>query len=85
MLEKIKNILIINSGGGLGDTIQYIPLLNWVNENYPNIKLYYYANDHENYYFENSLKGLKNNNIKIIKNFPIYFGFRLKHYFNHKN
>ena len=81
MLEKIKNILIINSGGGFGDTAQYIPLLNWFKENYPNIKLYYYANDYENYYFENSLKGLKNNNIKIIKNFPIYFGFRLNHYF----
>ena len=84
MFEKIKNILIINSGGGFGDTVQYIPLLNWINENYPNIKLYYYANDYENYYFENSLKGLINDNIKIIKNFPIYFGFRLNHYFKSK-
>ena len=81
MFEKIKNILIINSGGGFGDTVQYIPLLNWINENYPNIKLYYYANDYENYYFENSLKGLINDNLKIIKNFPIYYGFRLNHYF----
>ena len=85
MLNQIKNILIINSGGGFGDTVQYIPLLDWFYNNYPNVKIYYYANDYEKFYFENNLKNFKKNNTKIIKNFPKYFGFRLNHYFKAKN
>ena len=66
MLNNIKNILIINSGGGFGDSVQFIPLLNWLYENYPDKKIYYYANDYEKYFFNNQLKGFKKNNLKIF-------------------
>ncbi len=84
MIDKLKNILIINAGGGFGDTVQYIPLLNWLSNKYPDKKFFYYANDFEKFYFENKLKSFKKPNIEIIKNFPIYFGFRLKHFFSSK-
>jgi len=84
LLNNIKNILIINSGGGFGDSVQFIPLLNWLYENYPDKKIYYYANDYEKYFFNNQLKGFKKNNLEIIKNFPLYFGFRIRHFFSAK-
>ncbi len=81
MEKKIKNILIINSGGGFGDTVQFIPLLNYLNDNFPQIKIFYYANDYEKFYFDNQLKNFRQKNLTILKDLPIYFGFRLKHIF----
>ena len=84
MLVNLKNILIINAGGGFGDSVQFIPLLNWLYKKYPEISVYYYANDYQKHYFDNNLKSFSKTNLKVIKNFPIYFGFRIKHFFQSK-
>jgi ADP-heptose:LPS heptosyltransferase len=76
----LKKILIYNSGGGIGDTIQIINLLISLNEYYTDHEIYL-LQAHQNNLFENSLKEL---NINFIKKTPIkimYFGFRLKHFF----
>ena len=84
MLVNLKNILIINAGGGFGDSVQFIPLLNWLYKKYPKISVYYYANDYQKHYFDNNLKSFSKPNLKVIKNFPLYFGFRIKHFFQSK-
>ena len=69
----MKNILIYNSGGGLGDSIQLIPLILSL-QNYFKDSSFYYLGAHPNY-FDNDLKefGIKLKNLKLdIK----YFGFR---------
>ena len=55
-----KNILIYNSGGGLGDSIQLIPLIESVKKTFTGSKILYLG-AHENH-FENALKDY---NIKI--------------------
>ena len=73
-----KNILLYNSGGGLGDCIQIFDLVISLKNKFKDYN-FYYLGAHENYF--NSL--LKNYNIKIntldlkIK----YFGFRWWHFF----
>ena len=84
MLVNLKNILIINAGGGFGDSVQFIPLLNWLYKKYPKISVYYYANDYQKHYFDNNLKSFSKPNLQVIKNFPLYFGFRIKHFFQSK-
>jgi ADP-heptose:LPS heptosyltransferase len=76
----LKKILIYNSGGGIGDAIQIINLLVSLHEHYNNHEIYL-LQAHQNNLFEKSLKGL---NLNFIKKSPIelmYFGFRIKHYF----
>ena len=76
----MKKILIYNSGGGIGDTIQIINLLVSVHDHYTNHEIYL-LQAHQNNLFENTLKEL---NLNFVKKTPIklmYFGFRLKHYF----
>jgi len=74
----MKKILIYNSGGGLGDSIQIMPLILSLKNHYRRSKIFYLG-AHQNH-FENKLKEY---NIKIdtldlkIK----YFGFRWWHYF----
>ncbi len=71
-----KNILIYNSGGGLGDSIQIIPLILSLKNHFRRSKLYYLG-AHENH-FDGKLKEY---NVKI-ENFDInlkYFGFRWWH------
>ena len=72
----MKKILIYNSGGGLGDSIQIIPLLLSLKNHYRKSKLFYLG-AHENH-FDNKLKEF---NIKIeTLNLNIkYFGFRWWH------
>jgi ADP-heptose:LPS heptosyltransferase len=84
LLVNLKNILIINAGGGFGDSVQFIPLLNWLYKKYPKISVYYYANDYKKYYFDNNLNSFSKPNLKVIKNFPLYFGFRIKHFYQSK-
>ena len=74
----MKKILIYNSGGGLGDSIQIIPILLSLKNHYRRSKLFYLG-AHQNHF-----KGkLKEYNIKIetldldLK----YFGFRWWHIF----
>ncbi len=71
-----KNVLIYNSGGGLGDSIQLIPLIESLKKNFINPKILYLG-AHENH-FENKLKDYK---IKIdTLNLNLkYFGFRWWH------
>jgi ADP-heptose:LPS heptosyltransferase len=76
----LKKILIYNSGGGIGDTIQIINLLVSLHEHYTDHEIYL-LQAHQNNLFENTLKEL---NLNFVKKTPIklmYFGFRLKHYF----
>ena len=75
-------ILIYNSGGGLGDSIQLFPIILSLQKHYKHSKLYYLGS-HKNH-FDDKLKEF---NIKIE---PLdlnlkYFGFRWWHYFFIKN
>ena len=73
----MKKILIYNSGGGLGDSIQIIPLILSLNNHFRRSKLFYLG-AHPNH-FEGKLKEY---NIKIeTLNLNLkYFGFRWWHY-----
>ena len=72
------NILLYNSGGGLGDCIQLIDLLTTLKNKFSNSTIWYLG-AHQNHFDEK----LKDYNIKIttldldLK----YFGFRWKHLF----
>ena len=78
----IKKILIYNSGGGLGDTIQLFPLILSLKNHFKSTD-FYYLGAHENHF----LGKLKNYNIEI-KTLDLglqYFGFRWWHLLNAKN
>ena len=71
-------ILIYNSGGGLGDSIQLFDTITSLKRKFGE-KNIYYLSSHENHFD----KVLKDYNVKI-ENFDTdikYFGFRLKHFF----
>jgi len=72
----LKNILIYNSGGGLGDSIQLIPLILSL-KNHFNESEFYYLGAHDNHY-ENKLKDY-NVKIKTLNLNLKYFGFRWWH------
>ena len=76
----MKKILIYNSGGGIGDTVQIINLLISLHEHYNNHEIYL-LQAHQNNLFEESLKELNLNFIKKSAIELMYFGFRIKHYF----
>ena len=76
------NILIYNSGGGLGDSIQVFNLINSLNIKFKNDKIWYLG-AHKNH-FQSRLREYNLN----INNFNLdlkYFGFRWKHWFQVKN
>ena len=78
----LKKILIYNSGGGLGDTIQLFPLILSLKNHFRSTD-FYYLGAHENHF----LGKLKNYNIEI-KTLDLglqYFGFRWWHLFNAKS
>ena len=78
----IKKILIYNSGGGLGDTIQLFPLILSLKNHFKSTD-FYYLGAHENHF----LGKLKNYNIEI-KTLDLglqYFGFRWWHLLNAKS
>jgi ADP-heptose:LPS heptosyltransferase len=75
----MKNtILLYNSGGGLGDSIQLFPLILSLKNHFNNSE-FYYLGAHENHY----IGKLKDYDIKIqTLNLDLkYFGFRWWHYF----
>ena len=74
----LKKILIYNSGGGLGDAIQLIPLILSL-KNHFKFGDFYYLGAHENH-FLNKLKEF-NVNIKTLDLSLKYFGFRWWHLF----
>ena len=77
----INNILLYNSGGGLGDSLQLIPIINSLKSHYKNSNIYILG-AHQNH-FNNRLKDF---GIKII-DYDLglkYFGFRWWHFFKIK-
>ena len=77
----IKKILIYNSGGGIGDSIQLFPLILSLEKLFERSEIYYLG-AHENHYSGK----LKEYNIKIKSlNLGLkYFGFRWRHLFEVK-
>ena len=69
-------ILIYNSGGGLGDSIQLFDLITTLKEKFGGISLYYLS-AHKNH-FNGALKDY-NIQLKSLKTNIIYFGFRFWH------
>ena len=74
----MKNILLYNSGGGLGDCIQLFDLITSLKIKFKNTKIYYLG-AHENH-FQNSLKEY-NMTIPTLNMNLQYFGFRWNHLF----
>ena len=72
----MNRILLYNSGGGLGDSIQILPLINTLKSNFKNTK-FYYLSAHENF-FNTSLKDF-NTEIESLNLDIKYFGFRWWH------
>jgi len=75
------NILIYNSGGGLGDSIQLFNIINSLNHKFKNVKIFYLS-AHNNH-FEGKLKEYRLNINDYNLNLK-YFGFRWKHFFQVK-
>ena len=72
----LNRILIYNSGGGIGDSIQIFPLINTLKSEFGNAK-FYYLSAHKNH-FNTTLKDYKSE----IENLNLdikYFGFRWWH------
>ena len=74
----MKKVLIYNSGGGLGDSIQIIPLLLSLKNHYKKSDIFYLG-AHPNH-FEGQLKEY-NIKIQTLELNLKYFGFRWKHWF----
>ena len=72
----INRVLFYNSGGGIGDAIQMLPLLNTLKSELKNTK-FYYLSAHTNH-FNSTLKEL-NNEIETLDLKIKYFGFRWRH------
>ena len=72
----INQILFYNSGGGIGDAIQILPLINTLKNELKNTKFYYLC-AHENH-FNSTLKDL-NCEIDTLDLKIKYFGFRWWH------
>jgi len=78
----INRVLIYNSGGGIGDAIQILPLINSLKKEFKSANFYYLC-AHENH-FNSSLKDL-NSFINTINLSIRYFGFRWWHLLVVKN
>ena len=72
----INRVLFYNSGGGIGDAIQILPLINSLKNEFKNANFFYLCS-HENH-FSSSLKDL-NCYIDTLKLNIKYFGFRWWH------
>ena len=74
----MKKILIYNSGGGLGDSIQLFPLIISLQNHFKSSE-FFYLGAHENH-FKGKLKEF-NIDIKTLDLGLKYFGFRWWHFF----
>ena len=87
MFKDIKNILLYNSGGGLGDTLLMIPLIQWLKD-YFNLSKIYYIQNGLHKHFDLSLKDFKNPEIETLSFLPQNFAFfklnRINSYSNFK-
>ena len=74
MLKNIKNVLLYNSGGGLGDSLLMIPIIQWLKDYYQLSKIYYIQNGIQKY-FETSLKDFDNGFVHTINFLPENYAF----------
>jgi ADP-heptose:LPS heptosyltransferase len=72
----INRVLLYNSGGGVGDAIQILPLINTLKTNFKNAKFFYLC-AHKNYF--NSTLSDFNCSIDSLDFGVKYFGFRWWH------
>jgi len=72
----INRVLFYNSGGGIGDAIQILPLINSLKKEFENANFYYLCS-HKNH-FNHALKDL-NSQIDTLDLNIKYFGFRWWH------
>ena len=72
----INRVLLYNSGGGIGDALQILPLINGLKNDFKNANFFYLCS-HENH-FNSSLKDL-NSHIDTLDLDIKYFGFRWWH------
>ena len=83
MLTDIKNILLYNSGGGVGDSLSIIPIIQWLKKECKLSKIYYIQNGIEKH-FNNSLKDFDNGFVKTMDFLPESYAFaslkRIKNY-----
>ena len=70
----INRILLYNSGGGLGDSLLMIPLVQWLKDYYKLSKIYYIQNG-ENRHFNNTLREFRDPMINTINFLPENFAF----------
>ena len=87
MLKNIKNVLLYNSGGGLGDSLLMIPLIQWLKDYYQLSKIHYIQNGIQKH-FETSLKDFDNGFVHTINFLPENYAFfkltRIKNYSHFK-
>ena len=74
----IKKVLIYNSGGGIGDSLQILPLIQTLKKELKSTN-FYYLSSHDNH-FNTTLKDFKCE-IDTLDLKMKYFGFRWWHYF----
>ena len=74
----INRILFYNSGGGIGDAIQILPIINTLKNEFKAANFFYLCS-HDNH-FNSTLKNLNNSIDTLDLNFK-YFGFRWWHLF----
>ena len=72
----INSLLLYNSGGGIGDSLQILPLITTLKSNLKNTK-FFYLSAHENH-FNSSLRDF-NTQINTLDLNIKYFGFRWWH------
>ena len=87
MLKNIKNVLLYNSGGGLGDSLLMIPIIQWLKDYCQLSKIYYIQNGIQKH-FENSLKDFNNGFVHTISFLPQDYAFfkltRIRNYSHFK-
>ena len=74
MLKNIKNVLLYNSGAGLGDSLSMVPLIQWLKDYYQLSKIYYIQNGIQKH-FETSLKDFNNGFVNTINFLPEDYAF----------
>ena len=74
MINNIKNVLLYNSGGGLGDSLLMIPLIQWLKDYYQLSKIFYIQNGVQKH-FETNLKDFNNGFVHTISFLPEDYAF----------
>ena len=74
MLKNIKNVLLYNSGGGLGDSLLMIPIIQWLRDYYQLSRIHYIQNGIQKH-FETSLKDFYDGFVHTINFLPENYAF----------